>query len=443
MRKIQVKRLDKDELEYELKIRGIQLGIVDEMRSRLSAALRLEQTGDSFKYPAYSFTFDEDATAASVKCQDIKVSLDQLVPGPASSLTIKLDTKFAHLLGRLDNMDPGDDNTKKDRKSSLLAEALGLLNAFQEKVTVPPSPQVPAALSLITAGLSNHSFQLGLAGAQSSSPVQASQISNVPPCIPSASKMIPPHKWGIEKFSGAPKSLSVNAFFEMVEELRVARNVSKDVMLDSGLDLFVGKAYQFYKDTRLRVSSWDEMVEEFRQEYLSANHNDILLDELRRRTQHPMESIGVYLAVMSSYFGRLRCLVPEEAKLAIILQNLHPFYQDRLRDPMPSTIEELRIMCRRMEDRRDAINSYVEPSGKKINCLEQDLAYVDFPSNASVDEVVSTPSSGVPKGVQCFRCGQVGHRAIGCALPRNLKCYGCKREGFTVKTCPTCSRKGN
>lgn len=194
--------------------------------------------------------------------------------------------------------------------------------------------------------------------------------------------------------------------------MRVAKNVSKDVLLVSGLDLFVGKAYQFYKDTRLRVSSWDEMVEEFRQEYLSANHNDILLYELRLRTQHPMESIGVFLEVMSSYFGHLRCLVPEEAKLAIILKNLHPFYQDRLRDPMPSTIEELRIMCRRMEDRRDAINSYFEPSGKKINCLGQDLAYVDFPLNASVDEVVSTPSSGVPKGVRCFRCGQVGHRAI-------------------------------
>lgn len=88
VRKIQVKRLDKDELEYELKIQGIELGVVDEMRSTLSAALRLEQTGDSFKYPAYPFTFDEDATAASVKCQDIKVSLKQLVLGFASSFTI-------------------------------------------------------------------------------------------------------------------------------------------------------------------------------------------------------------------------------------------------------------------------------------------------------------------------------------------------------------------
>lgn len=97
-----------------------------------------------------------------------------------------------------------------------MGSLLSLLNAFQEKVTVPLIPQVPAVLPLITTGLSNHSFQSGLAGAQSSSPVQASQISNVPPYLPSGSNILPPHKWGIEKCSGAPKSLSVNAFFEMV-----------------------------------------------------------------------------------------------------------------------------------------------------------------------------------------------------------------------------------
>ncbi|KAG5867989.1 hypothetical protein JTB14_004629 [Gonioctena quinquepunctata] len=104
------------------------------------------------------------------------------------------------------------------------------------------------------------------------------------------------------------------------------------------MDLFAEKAYPFYKDCRTRVGSWYDLVDEFRDEYLSANHMDALFEELQRRTQHPSESVGVYLAVMSSYFGRLRCPMSEDAKLAIVMRNLHPFYQDLLGDPLPTSI---------------------------------------------------------------------------------------------------------
>jgi hypothetical protein len=51
------------------------------------------------------------------------------------------------------------------------------------------------------------------------------------------------------------------------------------------------------------------------------------------------------------------------------------------------------------------------------------------------------PQPGGPKKeIICFRCNKPGHRAIGCVEPRRLACFGCKKEGFTRRTCPNCSQ---
>ncbi|CAG9835051.1 unnamed protein product, partial [Diabrotica balteata] len=276
------------------------------------------------------------------------------------------------------------------------------------------SGSVPAALNVIS--VLNQSFQAGIGQAQTSSPGAGPQAVNlVTPGVQgsassSSSGMILPHKWGIEKFSGSAKGMSISAFFEMVQELSHARHVPDSILLESGIDLFSDKAYQLYKDVRLRVGSWAELVEEFRREYLSAHHSEALFEELRRRTQHSSETIGVYLAIMNSYFNRLRCHVPEGVKLSIIIRNLHPFYQDRLRDPLPSTLEELRVLCRSMEERRDCIRNYVEPNSRKVNTLEKDLAYVSVDAErcSSVGEVPvvsseSESSSGRSRTLVCYR----------------------------------------
>lgn len=46
-----VQHLAKDELEYELRIRGIAIDTCEVMRHNLTMALCLEKSGDSFKYP--------------------------------------------------------------------------------------------------------------------------------------------------------------------------------------------------------------------------------------------------------------------------------------------------------------------------------------------------------------------------------------------------------
>lgn len=98
------------------------------------------------------------------------------------------------------------------------------------------------------------------------------------------------------------------------------------------------------------------------------------------------------------------CFVSENAKISIIIKNVYPFYQDRLRDPLPSTVEELRQVCRRMEDICDAVNSYVEFNSRKGD-LERDLAFVEVQTTQQVDCLdVESMSIGKKSSVICYRC---------------------------------------
>ncbi|KAG5870185.1 hypothetical protein JTB14_032477 [Gonioctena quinquepunctata] len=445
-RRITINRLDKDELTYELTIRGIGTGTCEEMRHRLALALQMEKSGDSLHYPDYPYTFETDEIAVRKALAEAGKLIDDLTGPKTSGEAVKIQTKLAHILSRIDKMDSADETTQSTRKSELLGMALTMMHKFWEKLDSDKddgATQAPAALTHLEARLESCSFNANVGGA-----AQSSVLGNLaadPVSSGAIGKMIPPHKWNLRKFCGDGKSMSVTAFFEGVEELRLARHVTKAVLLDSGVDLFADKAYQFYKDCRTRVTSWDELVQEFKEEYLSANHADALFEELQKRTQHPSETIGVYLAVMSSYFSRLGCPTSEEVKLSIVMKNLHPFYQDRLRDPLPISLAELRVLCRRMESRRDIINGYVEPPSRRANVMEKDLAYVDVAEEISALEVATSqvPAVDHTKQTVCFRCNKPGHRAIGCALPKRLQCYGCKKEGFTLRNCPNCADSGN
>ncbi|KAG5878708.1 hypothetical protein JTB14_023921 [Gonioctena quinquepunctata] len=62
----------------------------------------------------------------------------------------------------------------------------------------------------------------------------------------------------------------------------------------------------------------------------------------------------------------------EEAKLNIITRKLHPFHQDRLREPLPKDLSELRTICQRM---------------KSSNVLEKDLAFVKLKEISALEDV--------------------------------------------------------
>lgn len=418
-RKIQVNRLLHDELSYELQIRGIATGTVEEMRHSLAMALRFEKSGDSFSYPNYPFTCKQDIEAVTDKLDLLESQVNDF-DGSSSTLYSKLQSRLSHVLNRLDHVDANGPEAGK--RAELLAKALSLLDKTEKKA--PTTELEPTAAPQ---------------NVTNPSPIRRSSGVNDVSIPGPYSKQILPNKWGL-KFSGDKKGISLSAFLERVEELRVARHVSKQTLLESGIDLFEGRAYQFYVAYRNEVSSWDEFVTLLREEYLSPNYDEKLLEEIKKRTQGSDESIGIYLAVMMGYFNRLINPVSEERKLQLIMRNIAPFYQSQLALVDVRSLSHLRELCRRLEARKEAVENFVAPS-RKVCSLEPDLAYVEV-EDFEVSAVSSRPSTS-GNSIVCYRCRQPGHRAVGCNLPKSKFCYRCKKDGYTVRTCPDCSKKGN
>ncbi|KAJ8909245.1 hypothetical protein NQ315_007342 [Exocentrus adspersus] len=127
-KRMQVNRLVQDELVYELRIRGIATGTVDEMRHALAMALRLENSGDSIKMPTYPFTMEEDVKAVKEKLSELDPLITEFGNTSTSGLFFKLQSKLSHTLNRIDHI-----NEESPDRPKLLAKALSLLDMLHKK----------------------------------------------------------------------------------------------------------------------------------------------------------------------------------------------------------------------------------------------------------------------------------------------------------------------
>ncbi|KAG5878066.1 hypothetical protein JTB14_031501 [Gonioctena quinquepunctata] len=147
-----VNRLGMGELAYELKIRGIGTETCEKMRHRLVLALHMERSGDSLHYLEYPFLFAKDETAVMKKLEEISGLVDSFSGPRTSSEAEKLQTKMAHVLGRIDRMDPGGEADKQEKKTGLVASAFSLLGRFHHKCddggSSPPSRSRVAPLEV-------------------------------------------------------------------------------------------------------------------------------------------------------------------------------------------------------------------------------------------------------------------------------------------------------
>lgn len=112
-RRMDVNRLSKDKLAYELTVGGIAVGTIEEMRSSLLAYM-------------------EDKEAVIKIPDKLRPMLDAFSDTSKSSQYLKLQTKIAHILGRINNMITSTDAERK-AGADLLASALSLIGLLNEK----------------------------------------------------------------------------------------------------------------------------------------------------------------------------------------------------------------------------------------------------------------------------------------------------------------------
>ena len=264
--------------------------------------------------------------------------------------------------------------------------------------------------------------------------------------VGSKPKMVPVYKWGL-KYDGEG-SQSIAAFLERAEELGKARGVSCQELYESAVDLFSEIALIWYRSACRRIFTWEELKEELKVVFQSADYDDRLQLEILHRTQGEMESLDLYLAAMDGLFGRLSKPVPEETKLQRILKNVNTFLQDKLCMFNITTLEELRRLGRRAEVGRLRSSTF-QPPPRPTGVLEPELACSSNrrrPAQGNVAYLNTTRDSSsstyrASRPLKCWNCGEGNHTHRNCKREKKTFCFGCGEAGVKKTACAKCLSK--
>lgn len=431
--KIDVDRLAVDELLYELEIRGVTgISKVDDMRRNLRSVLKLEKLGKAAYPTQTSFEAETEVKTCREKLEDIKKKLPPTKAGEVK----KLDATLTHVLTRLRRIH----STEEIIKSAISELNQACIEYYTAIGVLEKDPEHQTDTDNEVEGDSkDQERRMGDdSGPRLDDPLKVTTVIR--------KTQIPPKEWGIH-FSGEESGLSINAFLERIEEIREARNVTMQDLYQSAFDLFKGTALVWYRAMRREVNSWQELVSELRKEFEPQEYQDRLWEEIKRRTQGPTETVGIFVAIMKNYFNRIPERPTEEQMLKVLMKNLHPYYLDRLALTNIENIKDLIEVGRKLENAKWKINVHQPPPNSR-GLLEPDLAY-DPPNRRSDDrdssKVCSMSTSTQPvRRFACWNCSSTGHAFRQCKAPRTLFCEGCGLKDTRRNACPRCSkRSGN
>lgn len=368
---ITVDRLLKDELIFELHCRGASpsdSATVKELQGMLRQLLDLEKLGKSFK-SEYNYIPAEELEVINQKLTTVTSILQEPF---SSSLARKIETRLTHIFNRLEHIETSD-QAESQQKSKLLSVALNYASEYDRKAQE------------FKKGISDP-FDIALQDTSTSTPIKTPDNLTSTDSDNLALKVLQQltlnesskiKSWGLT-FNGEIDNLSLNSFLERVNELAESRGISKEQLFKKSIELFDGKALIWYRSIKDKVSDWDNLCKYLRKEFLPHNYQDKLWEKIKSRTQGEKESIGIYMAVMNNLFNRFERHVNEEAKLQILRKNILPYYQNHLILRDIDTIDELEVLCKKLEQGKEILSKFLPPTYDKTT-VEPDLSYkTDF-----------------------------------------------------------------
>ncbi|KAK4887839.1 hypothetical protein RN001_004110 [Aquatica leii] len=360
-----VKCLLSDELEYELKIRGM------EYASGMTVAQKRKLLGPIFKKEKYlnvsvrvdssMLEFQSEIDACKAKITSIETELAD----PINQSHPKYLTRALHLARRIDRIPVGEDNDEtaindlKTAASNILAlvdpvslsDAGEPCDAAQSTPIVLPRPEPP-----ITPGHHVNETEAGfadrLAGLLDASLQRLED---------SRHSHVPIRKWGVS-FSGTPDGTSVVTFLRHLEEKKRASNISESRLI--------------------------------RTCFLPGNYELMLWDEIRARKQGVNEAPLFYIATMKELFSRFTRPPSPHEQLMLIMANLQPFYATPLSLINVDSVDHLNTLCLKLENTRT--NNSRVASGSKLSVLEVSPSRENISLPSDYDNFFS-PKKPVPQ----------------------------------------------
>lgn len=423
-----VTKLLKDELVYELYIRGhSETGDASDLRKKLSKLFteNVQPITDIIT----SLNVQQELDICTGKYASLAERIDELSGGEVMEFR-RLDARIGHLHSRLGRLIVPSELQERwrrqiDRVTFIMAEL------WEKK----PSVTLPSFISLGNAATTK------------------TEVSTPREYV---IRDVKAYKWGL-KFTGDSLGPSLCSFLEEVEERRIARGISQEELFRVAGDLFSGSALVWFRMNRHRCSDWDEAVTLLKQAFRDPDYDSILLNEIRRRTQGASESPAVFIAKIRALMGRLSTPMTEREQLSMIERNLRPEYVALLGLTHYDNINELEEILGKLSLGRVLATRFREPPSSGL--LEPDLGYygnqrrntrdvAPLETNSSSDGVSDTEVNSIEQPTSsnkvklckaiCWNCSLPGHRFRDCKESRRIFCNGCGEKGVKIYDCGQC-----
>ncbi|GLV33201.1 hypothetical protein CBL_20078 [Carabus blaptoides fortunei] len=237
-----------------------------------------KKSNTSLSHPDYPYTYEEDLEALNATIAELRALITPFNDNSSSTAFKKVSTKITHAFGRADRM-KAETSEQRTSRSQLVVQLITLWSDIKcraKSYVRSSTMQATGVLDISTSAIE------GLAPSSDSE----SDVDNVATSSDARfqpkPKVVLPSQWNLH-FTAEPKSISLGAFLERVDELPVARNVSKQQLFASCVDLSKGKALVWYRANRSQLVNWDSLVERLRDVFQPPDYDDRLFEEIKHK----------------------------------------------------------------------------------------------------------------------------------------------------------------
>lgn len=406
------------EVDYELLIREVKSSNADttSKRKALKKLIQKEKKKQEVTYRVKDLNIAQEKTEVEQSVADLNDLIKNYDSnsGDAILQKKKIISRIEHIRGRIRRLLIDDTEAMKSYKEFRDEMNIFLL-ASECDVDSTEEEDAPAAqMALLSTGDSNCQ--------RLQTPSSTSTESRTDVAPKSSGKSIAVFKWNLT-FDGSKDN--VMSFIERVEELRIARNCTKDELFASAIDLFTGPALIWFRSIKNSITDWDALIQILRRDFLPTDYDEVLWEQIKDRTQGKHERVTIFIAVLENLFSRLAVPCSEEVKIKFIKRNLLACYSSALALVDIPTVETLSELCRKVEDANISVK---HQNSSKVASLESALTYEG--TNSGKDN----------RKVKCWNCNEDGHVRRDCRKPKTpIHCFGCNEPGVIKPNCPKCT----
>lgn len=301
-------------------------------------------------------------------------------------------------------------------------------------------------------------------------------------------KRRPVSDWKL-KYDGSDNGLALMKFLREVEFYAKSEKMSNKELFQSAIHLFNGPAKTWFMTgfDNEDFTSWEELKEELKKEFLSPDHDHSTEIRAISRKQGQRESFHDYFLELQKIFNALTKPMTERRKFEIVFRNMRADYKGHAVSSEIDNLADLKKFGRRLDatywfkyqntsndssntrgktsqvneitagakqkpkikgdvgkqKSRTFHNSSLQPRGSDDERHEEKHPRKQTDSGARPKEQTDSPISSQynhPPPKYCLNCRSKGHHTRDCDRPRQKSCQKCAYPNVETASCPNCPK---